>query len=277
GEAVDLDSRSYLAQYYFGALSLMGGDSSAPVEASLRRCIKINSRFAPAYDALAGIYARRSDNDKAYQLIVQAIQLEPANVQYRINQANVLIAQQRFDDATRVLESAEATAKTPEAAEAARLHMQRVRESRQQAEETRRRIAAFQSQPEVAREATNEVTSTTGINGEPLRTITVPSKPPAVKHPSEKPHGPMHIARGVIQGVTCSFPAVIDVQLQSATRKLALYNNNWYDIDFSAGNFMPKGELHPCDELRGMKVKVTYFATADKTVDGQIVSIMMFR
>ncbi|HEV2276849.1 MAG TPA: hypothetical protein VGS02_01660, partial [Acidobacteriaceae bacterium] len=156
------------------------------------------------------------------------------------------------------------------------LHLQRVHEARQQAEETRRRIAAFQAQPEVAHEAT-VVTSTTGINGEPLRTITVPSKPPAVRHPSEKPHGPMQIARGVIQGVTCSSPAVIDVQVKSATKKLALYNNNWYDIDFSAGNFTPKGELHPCDELGGMKVKVTYFATADKSVDGQIVSIMMFR
>lgn len=277
GEAVDLDSRSYLAQYYFGALSIMNGDTNGPVEGSLLKCISINPRFAPAYDALAGIYARRGDNDKAYRLIVQAIQLEPANVQYRINEANVLVAQQRFDDAIRVLESAEATAKAPEAAEAARIHLQRVREARQQAEETRRRIAAFQSQPEVAREATTQSTSTTGINGEPLRTITVPSKPPAVRHPSEKPHGPMHIARGVIQGVTCSSPAVIDLQLQSATRKLALYNNNWYDIDFSAGNFMPKGELHPCEELDGMRVKVTYFATADKSVDGQIVSIMMFR
>lgn len=276
GEAVDLDSRSYLAQYYFGALSLMKGDSSAPVEASLLKCISINPRFAPAYDALAGIYARHSDNDKAYQLIVQAIQLEPGNVQYRINQANVLVAQQRFDEAAKVLEAAQAAAKTPETAEAARLHLQRVHEARQQAEETRRRIAAFQAQPEVAHEAT-VVTSTTGINGEPLQTITVPSKPPAVTHPSEKPHGPMQIARGVVQGVTCSSPAVIDVQLQSATKKLALYNNNWYDIDFSAGNFTPKGELHPCDELGGMKVKVTYFATADKSVDGQIVSIMMFR
>jgi hypothetical protein len=87
----------------------------------------------------------------------------------------------------------------------------------------------------------------------------------------------MLVARGVIHAVSCSYPAGIDLQLQSGTKKLALYNTNWYQIDFTAGNFEPKGELHPCDELEGMKVKVTYFATADKSADGQIVSIMMFK
>lgn len=277
-EAVDLDSHDYLAQYYFGALSLMDGDTSGRVEASLLKCIQLNPRFAPAYDAVAGIYARRSQNlDKAHQLIVQAVQLEPANVQYRINEANILIEQQHFDDAVRVLEAAQPAAKTPEAAEAIRIHLERIRQFRQQVEEQRRRIAAFQSQPDVPSQTTTAVTSTTGVQGQPLQSITIPSGPPAIAHPTEKPHGPMLTARGVIQAVTCSAPAVIEFQLQSAAKKLALYSNNYYDIDITAGNFTPKGELHPCDELQGMKAKVTYFATADKSVDGQIVSIMMFR
>lgn len=71
--------------------------------------------------------------------------------------------------------------------------------------------------------------------------------------------------------------AVIELELQSATKKLALYSNDYTAIDFRAGNFTPKGELHVCDELQGMKARVTYFATADKSTDGQIVSIMMFR
>ncbi|HLJ76218.1 MAG TPA: tetratricopeptide repeat protein [Acidobacteriaceae bacterium] len=274
-EAVALDSHSYLAQYYFGALSLMNGDSSGPVEASLLKSIQLNPRFAPACDALASVYARRGDNlDKAYMLMLQAVQLEPANVQYRINEANVLMQQQRYDDAVRVLEAAQPAAKTPEAAGALRLHLQRIRQYRQQVEEAKQRNAEYASQPDVANRPTTIVA--TGINGQPLR-VTIPGKPPAVIHPTEKPHGPMLTARGVIQAVTCSAPTVIEFQLQSATKKVALYNNNYYDVDVTAGNFMPKGELHPCDELEGMKAKVTYFATADKTVDGQIVSIMMFK
>jgi hypothetical protein len=54
-----------------------------------------------------------------------------------------------------------------------------------------------------------------------------------------------------------------------------LYNNNYYKIDYSAANFTPAGDIHPCDELEGMKAKVQYFSTADKTVDGQIVSMVL--
>jgi Tfp pilus assembly protein PilF len=277
-QAVALDSQNYLAQYYFGALSLMDDDTSAPVEASLQKAMQLNPRFAPACDMLAGLYARRRQNlDKAYRLIVQAIQLEPANVQYRIHESSILMEQDRYDDAVRVLEAAQPAAKSPEAAEAIRLHLQQVRQFKAQVEEQKRRIAEFQSQPDRPTEITTEVTSTTGVQGQTLHTLTIPSKPPAVQHVAEKPHGPMLVARGVIHAVTCSYPSGIDLQLQTPTKKLTLYHTNWYQIDFSAGNFEPKGELHPCDELDGMKAKVTWFATSDKTADGQIVSIMMFK
>ena len=62
GEAVKLDSQSYLANYYYAAMSLgPGGPGQDPdIESSLRTCIKLNPAFAPAYDALARYYMRRS-------------------------------------------------------------------------------------------------------------------------------------------------------------------------------------------------------------------------
>jgi len=53
GQAIALDPQSCLAQYYFGWLSLVGGNTGDEVENSLRAAIKLNPRFAPAYDSLA--------------------------------------------------------------------------------------------------------------------------------------------------------------------------------------------------------------------------------
>jgi hypothetical protein len=87
----------------------------------------------------------------------------------------------------------------------------------------------------------------------------------------------MHVVRGVIRDVTCGYPAILSLRVESGTRKVSLYNNNYYKVDYSAANFTPKGDVHPCDDLEGTKAEVEYFATADKSVDGQIVGIMMIK
>ena len=56
---------------------------------------------------------------------------------------------------------------------------------------------------------------------------------------------------------------------------VSLYSNNYYDIPFSASNFTPQGDIHPCTDLEGMKASIQYFATSDKTVDGQILAIQL--
>jgi tetratricopeptide (TPR) repeat protein len=60
GEAVKLDSQSYLAHYYYAAMSMQssGAGQDAEIESSLRTCMKLNPGFAPAYDALAMYYSR---------------------------------------------------------------------------------------------------------------------------------------------------------------------------------------------------------------------------
>jgi tetratricopeptide (TPR) repeat protein len=262
GEAVALDSQSFLAQYYFGAISLMGGSTTPEAEASLRKAIELNKRFAPAYDALAVLYARRRENlDEAHMLSVTAVSLEPSTTQYRMDAAYVLMQMQRFDDALRVLQVAKETAKSTLEADVVQT---RINEAQQyQAQEERRK--QYNAQQEARAKAM----------GQPTGPGAAAAEDAAPKHPSEKPHGPTLTAQGVIHGVTCSYPVVMEFQLAGPKGKLSLYNNNYYDIEFSAANFTPQGELQPCKELEGMKAKVQYFATADKTVDGQIVSVEM--
>jgi tetratricopeptide (TPR) repeat protein len=261
-EAVDLDSQSFLAQYYFGAISLMQGDTSQATEASLRKAIKLNPRFAPAYDALAMLYGRRHDNlDEAHLLSITAVELEPQTTQYRMDAAFVLMQMQRFDDALRVLQLAKEVAKTP-------LEANVVQTRIAQLEQYRQNMERFHQQ-------NGQVQTTVITNGRVMPGNETQNEDAGPKHPSEKPHGPMLTAEGAIQGVTCSYPVVIEMKIVGPKGTVDLYNNNYYDIEFSAANFTPQGDLHPCKDIEGLKGKVEYFATADKTVDGQIVSVVL--
>ena len=115
-EATKLDSADYLAYYNFASLSM--NDPSGPddkaIEDSLRKAIQLNPQFAPSYDRLAGFFAMRHENlDEAHMLSIQAVQLDPSEVIFRMNAANVLMAMQRYDDAVNVLKVAEKVAKNP--------------------------------------------------------------------------------------------------------------------------------------------------------------------
>jgi tetratricopeptide (TPR) repeat protein len=93
------------------------------------------------------------------------------------------------------------------------------------------------------------------------------------KHPTEPANGPKHIALGAIRRVRCSDPAVIEFRLEGANKSLSLYSNDYLKIEFTARGFTPEGAIHPCDDLEGMKVRVQYAESSDKTVDGQVITV----
>jgi predicted Zn-dependent protease len=118
-QAVKLDSQSYLAHYYFASISMDSGpltsDSEEQVENSFRTAIKLNPSFTPPYDRLAVFYGMRHRNlDEAHTLANTAVQLDPANLGYRLNAANVLLTMQRCKDSIVVTQNAMKFAKSPE-------------------------------------------------------------------------------------------------------------------------------------------------------------------
>ena len=62
----------------------------------------------------------------------------------------------------------------------------------------------------------------------------------------------------MIRSVACSYPAVLQLQLVSGAKALALHSANYYRVAFSALNYSPPGELHPCTDLEGMQARVEY-------------------
>ena len=265
-QAAALDPNSFVAQYYSGALAVMGGSGDASAEKSLRAAIGLNARFAPAYDALALLLVRRRDQaQEAHTMELQAIELDPGNLHYRLDAAHILMVQDNFDRAEQVLDAARTLAKNPMEVDVVERMRGQVKRFREETEAMKREQAEMQARTTVL---------TQGIAGAGNGSAE-PGAPVMLKHPTETPHGPDRVVEGVIRGVHCNGPGVLEFRVEAAKGGVSLYSNDAYKIDYRALNFTPKDEIHPCQDLEGMKARVHYFATADKTVDGQITVIAL--
>ena len=54
------------------------------------------------------------------------------------------------------------------------------------------------------------------------------------------------------------------------SKTIALHTGNYYKVKFSALNYTPKAELHPCSDLEGMHAKVEYFESATSKINGLV-------
>ena len=258
-QAVKLDSKSFFANYYFAFMTMGEGGSDNPeVETSLRQAIALNPRFAPAYDQLAMDYGMRHEHlDDALQLITKAIQLDPANVGFRMNAANVLAEMGRFDEADKVLQAALKVARNP--GDTAMVE-NRIQQSAQ------------------IRAARSNQDRTPGLGeapGSPQVIVVNKETPP--KHPTEPPTGPRHSSQGVIKNVACSYPSVLEFQVVSPQKTVAVYTNNYFKLEVSALGFTPTGSINPCSDFEGRPAKVEFAESSDKTVDGQVISVELHK
>jgi tetratricopeptide (TPR) repeat protein len=260
-QAVKLNSQSFLAYYYFAAITMNSGhldpENKSQVENSLRMAIKLNPSFAPAYDELAVFYGMRRENlDEAHTLVLNAVQLDPGNLHYRLSTANILLQMQRPTDAIAVLQTARSLAKTPDEVNS----VQNMLEAAQQ----------YQASREQLEQSGDHGVQSTVPQGQ----SSAQAAPGAVKQPApEEPHGPRRGVKGTIKDVQCSLPAVMELKVDGDGKTLSLHSNNYFKIQFSAVNFTPEGELHPCADLDGMKANVQFFEASGKSAEGQIFSI----
>jgi hypothetical protein len=206
-------------------------------------------------------------------LELQAMELDPSNIFYRINTARLLLALRRDDDALRVLDTARPLAKDPSQTamiDETAHQMNAVKEARLEALSVSAQTGsqtAEQTTPHAA------IASMQKPHGK-LDIIPNIQLPP---HPSVSADAPRHQARGVIHGVRCGAPSVLEFQLQNNGKTTFLYSNNYFNVPFSAANYTPEGEMHPCIELEGKNARITYAEAADTTAAGEIISVEISR
>ena len=242
-QAVKLDSQSYLAHYYFAAISMNSAgepnsETDAQVEASLRAAIKLNPSFAPPYERLAAFEGMRRRNlDEAHLMSLKAVELDPANVPYRISAAHVLMQMERLKDAEAVLHEASRIAKTPEETASVQDFLRQVEDyatARDRVAEQNRRMATEGNEPD--------------DKNETIEPETPEEKPPAGTH---------RFLAGKFQDVRCRGSA-IDLILVAKGKTMALHSGNYYKLAFTALGFSPKSDINPCHDLEGASAKIEY-------------------
>ncbi|HKT88293.1 MAG TPA: hypothetical protein VJQ59_07650 [Candidatus Sulfotelmatobacter sp.] len=265
-QAVQLDSQSYLAHYYFAAISmqesLAEGDAAA-VETSLRKATQLNPNFAPAFDRLAVFLGQQHrDLNEARMMGLTAITLDPSQASYRVNVSNVLMEMGQTDNAVRVLQAAEKVAKNPQESQWVESALMRDQEFA----EAQKRFAERQKQ-------TNEEQATVVSSGD----VQEVANRPRLVHRDFISKGPHRFVTGVLQNVHCDSSSNMDLAVKSGAKILALHTDNYYKIPFSALGFQPSGDLKPCSDLEGRPAKVEYVESANQSEAPHVVSIELHK
>ena len=266
-EAVQLDSQSYLAHYYFAAITMNRARDEAEqqqVENSLRTAIKLNPSFAPAFDIFAVYLAMRHKNlDEARMMELTAISLEPANIGYRVNMAHIYQTMEMGQNAVDVLRAAAKIAKTEQESQQvdnALMHAQEYAEAQAQFSEQKKRIS-----DEEKTEA-----------GEAVEATDAPVPQLKRRPPEFVAKGPHRFVTGVLKSVRCNNPA-IDLTVDNNGKLVPLHADNYYKIPFSALGFQPGAELNPCADLENRPAKVEYVESANPAATAQVISVELHK
>jgi Tfp pilus assembly protein PilF len=269
-QAVQLDSQSFLAHYYFAAISMTGtvaAADEAQVESSLRSAITLNPSFAPAFDRLAAFLGMRRRNlEEARLMELTAVSLDPANVGYRINVANILLAMGQGQNAVRVLGFAAKLAKSPQDSQAVdnlRMNALEYAASEEQIAEQNRHMNA-------PPQAVMEQGSSAGTEVPRLAARNLAARKEFVAS------GPHRFLVGVLKAVHCDAPN-LDLTVTSGAKTLALHADNYYKIQFTALSFQPSGDLKPCSDLENRPAKVEYVESADKTDIPRLIAVELHK
>ncbi len=263
-QAVTLDSQSYIAHYYYAAISINSGAShgdDAQVESSLRAAIKLNPSFAPAYDSLAVLEARQRRNlDEAHMMALKAVTLEPGNAGYRVNAANVLMQMDRGKDAVAVLREALRVAKNP--AETAMV--QSFLTQAEQYMNARNRQAEDLKAEDLKANVQASTVYSSEVNGD------------AVVAEEELPKGPHRFMAGLLQNVHCHGQG-IELTVAAKGKTMALHRGNYYKIEFTSLGFTPQGDPSPCKDLEGRPAKVEYIESGPQPAAAYVVGIELHK
>ena len=265
-QAVQLDSQSYLAHYYYAAISMSraaAGDD-AQVESSLRAAIKLNPTFDPAYDRLAVFLGTRNRNlEEARMMGLSAISLDPANVGYRVNVANILMAMGKPQNAVEVLTHAAKLAKTPQETEMVEHMRMNAQEYVTSQSRNQKQAAGTQGDEQGSEEPTQKRVSDS-------------SMPYLVRRKEFVGSGPHRFVVGVLKAVHCD-ASNMDLTVTSGAKTVALHSDNYYKIEFSALNFQPGDDLKPCSDLENRPAKVEYVESADKSESPHLIAIELHK
>jgi hypothetical protein len=195
---------------------------------------------------------------------LSAVTLEPTNVGYRVNVANVLLRMQQGQNAVVVLRNAMKLTKTQEDNELLTRALINAEEFSTAQAQAAERLKRYEEQSKAAEEAAaSDKTSDASPVPRLVRRDFVPS-------------GPHRFVIGVIQTVHCTEPSM-ELSVKLGAKTFSFHSDDYYKVQFSALGFQPNGELKPCQQLQGRPAKVEYVESADKSEAPHLLSVELHK
>ncbi len=248
------DPNNVQARETMGSMELRGGHIDA-ARKWYAEAVNLGSQNYLAHYYFASLSIAHGDQEQNKEIessLRTAIRLNPRFFPAYDQLASLLISIERYSDAEAVLQDSVKAATTSGEAARARRRIAEIEQMRTARAQAAANVAEAQADEEARDKATEEM------------------RP---KYPVEPPDGPKHETIGVIRGVQCSYPAVIEFRVAGAKKTVSLYSSNYYKLDVSALGYTPEGNLNPCTGLEGTKARVQYAEISNKTVDGQVIAI----
>jgi tetratricopeptide (TPR) repeat protein len=287
--AVALDSKSALAYFYDGMLLVSGTaeeEDMDEAQAALEKVVALKPELAPAWDALASLYATDPQNmNKARDAAERAVKAMPGDPRYRFNLAVVLLRMGKFEDARSI---AQEIVKSRDRLVASR------------AEEFLEQIARVQeSYSGPSNEVNNMARPEFDRDGKETETAETIRPAPAVKSgaaeqpdsPAIAPHVPIRATSppegqqvnvtsthvysmmGKITAVTCSNPRQMQITLQGSGIVMRLHAADILKIALKAEPANASAARLSCAQFAGKRARITYQLASQKPWDGEMVSI----
>jgi Tfp pilus assembly protein PilF len=265
-EAVQLNSQSARGNYYYAAMSMNSATDvleESRIENSLRAAVKLDPTFAPAFDRLAVFLGmHHKDLEEAHMMGLTAVTLDPANIGYRINVANILMTMGNSSNAISVLRATAKLAKNTQESQMIADQLMRAEEYADAQAKSGKMQQRFQQQQNIR--ASDIVDGNRDANV------------PWLKRRNFAPKGRHRFAVGVVKSVSCDNPA-LDLTLAGSDKLISLHVDNYFKVAFTAQGFSPSKDLNPCTDLENRPAKVEYVESSDPAIAAQIISVELHK
>jgi tetratricopeptide (TPR) repeat protein len=279
-KAADLDSSSFLSQFYAAQAAYEEDADYENTVGRLRKALQINPQFAPAYVMLSQLLMRQEATmPEALEAAKKAAELEPAEQTPHILVGQILINMRRYEEAGRLCDRLIAASRNEAERRQAesllfsikdhRDYEDRMDEARRKAELLREEAKQREDRLRETRGAENKPPPGDDLSGE--RPAEVPAK--KAGSVAQVKAGPAAKSGGIIRSVACTYPAIMDVVLDSNGKQLRLRAQNYYEVRYWAVGASGKTGFEPCEELQGKRVNIQFLTVTGQEFSGLIQTV----
>jgi tetratricopeptide (TPR) repeat protein len=240
-EAIRLGDNGFFPLYLLAS----GETSHARSIEELKKCIELNSLFAPAYDLLAQIYSSSpTDQKEAINASILAVRMNPIDLQYSARLTQLLLNNNRFAEAKTMADRIAKAAATPE--------------EKEMAANMIARVAGHKDAPGQIMMGTVQVRTADSPDSGAPRTDN--DRPPGARRQ-------MLGVDGTVTSVDCSKTPEINLTVNGSGGFVSYHvaDAGTITIKSSVGAPTPA-----CTEWTGHKVKLWFYLSAGSTSPGEV-------